>query len=99
MLVDGALEQVRLTAWRDDHLVEVRRAARLTARCFHSASNVPAELVAPAPDRLVLHDHAALKQQFFDVAQAQLEAATPAHCATDAALPEAVTVIEQFRFV
>jgi hypothetical protein len=41
-----------------------------------------AKLIAPAPDRLIGHDHAALKQEFLDVTQAQLIAAIPAHGAT-----------------
>jgi hypothetical protein len=46
-------------------------------------SEALAKFVAPAPDRLVCHDHPALEEQFFDVAQAQLKAEIPAYGATD----------------
>ena len=57
------------------------------------------ELLAPATDRLVGHDHAALEEQFLDVTQAQLEAEIPAHSATVDFGWETVTVIERFRFL
>jgi len=57
------------------------------------------ELLAPATDRLVGHDHAALEEQFLDVTQAQLEAEIPAHGATDDLGWKTVTVIERFRFL
>jgi hypothetical protein len=75
------------------------RAIGLAPRRFHPASQARTEFVAPAPDRLVRHDHAALEEQLFDVAQAQLEAEVPAHCATDNAGWETVTMIERFRFL
>jgi hypothetical protein len=55
---DSAPQQVRLTAHRDEHFVKMPRAAKPAARCFPAVSKVLAELVAPAPDRLVRHDHA-----------------------------------------
>src|ERR1700731_4867366 len=75
------------------------RAAWLASRCFHSASKAGAELIAPASDCLVRHDHAALEEQLFDVAQAQLEAEVPAHCATDNTRRKTVTVIQRFGFL
>jgi hypothetical protein len=68
------------------------RAAWLAAREFRPVSKARAELIAPAPDRLVRHDHTALGEQFLDVAQAQLEAEVPAHGATDDTGWETVTV-------
>jgi chorismate mutase len=38
-----------------------------------------------------------LQQQLFDVTQVRLEAEIPAHCASDDAGWEAVTVMERFR--
>jgi len=61
-------------------------------------SKVLAELVTPASDRLVCHGHASLKEQLFNVAQTQLEAETPAHCATDDRGRKTVAVIKRFRF-
>jgi hypothetical protein len=48
--------------------------AWLTVRGFHPVGKALAELVTPAPDRLVRHGHASLEEQFFDVTQTQLEA-------------------------
>jgi hypothetical protein len=75
------------------------RATRFAPRCLHPASQPRTEFVAPAPDRFIRHDHAALEKQLFDVAQAQLKAKIPAHCAIDDAGWETVTVIERFRFL
>jgi hypothetical protein len=66
------------------------------------ASKARAEFAAPAPasDRLVRHGHAALEEQLFDVAQAQLEAEIPTHCATDDASRKTVPrkiVTDQLR--
>jgi len=52
----------------------VPRTTGLAPRGFHSVSKALSELVAPATDRLVGHDHPALEEQFLDVTQAQLEA-------------------------
>ena len=99
MFINRAPQQVGLTAQRDEHLVKMRRAAKLAAGRFHPVSKARAEFVTPAPDRLVRHDHAALEEQFLDVAQAQLETKVPAHRAADDARWETVTVIERFRFL
>jgi hypothetical protein len=70
----------------------------VSSRGFHPVSEALAKLVAPASDRPICRGHTALEKQFFDVAQAQLEAEVPAHGATDEAGWEAVTVIKRFRF-
>jgi hypothetical protein len=44
-----------------------------------------AEFVTPTPDRFVADNNAALEQQFFDIAQAQLKGKVPAHRLADAA--------------
>jgi hypothetical protein len=64
-----------------------------------SVAKALAELVTPAPDRLICHGHASFEEKFFDVTQAQLEAEIPAYCATDDASRETVAVIERFRFL
>jgi hypothetical protein len=56
---------------------------------------IPAHIPLPG----VRHDHAALEEQLFDVAQAQLEAEIPTHCATDDAGRKTVAVIKRFRFL
>jgi hypothetical protein len=81
------------------NLVEVPRAPRLAARGFHPASKAVAKLIAPASDRLIYHDHAALEEQFLDVAQAQREAEIPSNDAADDTSRETETVIERFRFL
>jgi hypothetical protein len=70
---------------------------RLASRCFHTVSQFRAEFGAPVSDRLVGHNHPALEEQFFDIAQAQLETKVPTHRATDDARRETVTVIQRFR--
>jgi len=72
--------------------------ARLGTRHFHSAREARSKFVAPAPDRFIAHDNAALEQQLFDVAKAQLEAKLPAHGAADNGGRKAMTVIVRFRF-
>jgi hypothetical protein len=99
MRVDRTPQQLRFATQRDEHLVEVPRAIRLTSRRFHPVREALTKLVAPAPDRLVCHGHTALEEQFLDVAQAQLKAEIPAHSATDDPGWETVTVIERLRFL
>src|SRR6516164_1412847 len=72
---------------------------RLTPRRFDAMNKALTKLVTPASDGLVCHDHAALEQQLFDVAQAQLEAEIPSNRAADDASRKTVTVIERFRFL
>jgi hypothetical protein len=57
------------------------------------------ELVAPATNRLICHDHTAFEEQLLNVTQAQLEAEVSAHGATDDAGWETMTVIQRFRFL
>ena len=99
MLVDRTPQQVRFAAKPDEHLVEVPRTTQLASHRFHSMSKALTKPVTPASDRLVSHDHAALEQQFLDVAQAQLEAEIPSESAADETSWETVTVIERFRFL
>jgi hypothetical protein len=61
-------QQVRFPSQRDEHLIKVPRATGLAPRGLHPVSQVLAELVAPASDRLVCHDHPTLKEQFLDIA-------------------------------
>ncbi len=73
VLVDCTPQQVRFATQGDEHLIEVPRATRLAARRFHPMGKARAELLAPAANRLVADRHAALEQQLFDVAQAELD--------------------------
>ena len=50
---------------------------------------------APAPDCLVCHDDPALKEQFLNVTQTQLEAEIPTHRATDDRGRETMAMIER----
>src|SRR5690606_3674979 len=95
MLVDGTPQQVRLTAQRHEHLVQMPGRARLAARGFGAMRKARAELVAPASDRLVADDNTALEQQFLDVAQAQLKSKVPAHRLADHHRKKPVTVIQR----
>src|SRR6218665_3773803 len=56
-----------------------------------------AELVAPATDRLVAEDHAALEHQLFDVTQAQLKPEVPAHRLADHHPRDPMAVIRRLR--
>src|ERR1700738_5124565 len=44
-------------------------------------------------------NHAALEQQFFDVAQAELESEIPVHCVADNRCWEPVAGVERFRLI
>jgi hypothetical protein len=70
-------------------------AACLASGSFHVASKACTEFVAPASDRLVRHDHAALEESLLNVAQTQLEAKIPTHGATDNTSGETVTLIQR----
>jgi hypothetical protein len=94
MLVHRTPQEVRFATQGDEHLVKVPCPTRLVSRCFHPVGKALAKLVAPASDRLIFHGHTALKEQFLDVAQAQLES-VPAHGATDGAGWEAGTVVSR----
>jgi hypothetical protein len=72
-------------------------ALRLAASTW--CSKALTKLVAAASDGLVCHGHAALEEQFFNVAQAQLKAKIPARSATDDLGRETMTVIKRFRFL
>jgi len=56
---------------------------RLAACGLGAMREAGAELVAPAPDRLVADDHAALEQKLLDVSHAQLKSELPAHRLAD----------------
>jgi len=99
MLVHRAPQQVRFAAQGDKHLVEVPRTTGLGSGGFHPTSKTLTELIAPTSNRLVRHNHAALEKQFFNVAQAPLNAEVPAHRTTDNLGWKAVAVIERFRFL
>jgi hypothetical protein len=90
---------MRLAAQRHEHLVKVPRAARLAPHRLGALAESKAELVTPATDRLARDHDAALKQQLFDVAQAQAEPEIPANRATDDDSREAVAMIKRFRLV
>src|SRR5471032_3306895 len=98
MLVHRTPQQVRFASQRDEHLVEMPRTTRLATHRFHTVSKVLTEFVAPASGCLVCHDHAALEEQFLDVAQAQLEAEIPSNSPADDTSRETVPVIKRFRF-
>jgi hypothetical protein len=83
MFVDRPPQPGGLTAQRDEHLVQVPRAAHLAPNCFDVASKLCAKFIASVPDRLVTHDHATLEKQLFDVTQAQLEVGVPTNGAAD----------------
>jgi hypothetical protein len=53
-----------------------------------------AELVTPAPDRLIAHDHAAFEEQLLDVTKAELKPEILAHGATDDDCRKAMAVID-----
>ena len=92
-------QSVRFATQGDEHLVEVPCATGLASRCFRPVSKALAELVTPASDRLVGHDHPTLEEQLLDVAQARLKAEIPAYSATDDFSRETMTVIQRFRFL
>ena len=50
VLIDCSPQQISLATQRDEHLVEVPRATRLTSRRVHAMREARAELVAPASD-------------------------------------------------
>jgi len=90
MLIDCSPQQIRLAAQRNEHFVKVPSRARLATRSLNTMRKARAEFIAPAPDCFVTDDHSALKQQLFNVAQAQRKAKIPAYSATDDGSREAV---------
>ena len=91
MLIDGAPQQVGFSAQRHEHLVQMPGRSRLAACTLGAMRKARAELVAPAPDRLVADDHTALEQKFLDVAQAALKSKMPAHRLADHHRRESMT--------
>jgi hypothetical protein len=86
------LQAVCDTVKRAEDAASVRSVAVST----RSTREICTEFIAPASDRLVCHDPAALEEQFFDVAQAQLEPEVPTHGTTYDAHGETVAVKERF---
>jgi hypothetical protein len=74
LAIDRTPQRVRFATQRDEYLVEVPRATRLASRRFYAVSKDLTKLVAPSSEGFVRHDHTAPKEQFLDVAQAQLKA-------------------------
>src|SRR6266702_5220789 len=54
-----------------------------------------AEFVAPAPDCFITDDYAALEQQLFNVAQAQLKPEIPANGAADDGARESTAMVQR----
>jgi hypothetical protein len=71
VLVHRTPEVVQLAGNADEHLIEVSGVARLRSALAQLASEVAAEVQAPAPDTLVGEDRAPLGEEQFDVAEAQ----------------------------
>ena len=83
-----------LTTQRNLHLVQMPNAANRAPERIGLSSKVRAELVDPGADGRVAHHHAALKQQRFDIAQAELGAEIPAHSAANDSSRKAVAAVE-----
>jgi hypothetical protein len=73
VLIDGAPQQVRLSAQRHKYFVKVPRGAGPATRRFRTVCETRTEFIAPASDRFVADDNPALEQQFFDITQAELK--------------------------
>jgi hypothetical protein len=99
MLINCTPQQIRLAAQRNKHFVEMPGGTRLATRSLDAMREARAKFVAPAPDCFIADDHPALKQQLFEVAQAQLKPEVPAHRATDNGHRKAVTVIKRFSIL
>ncbi len=98
VLVDGPPEQIRLAAQRHEHLVKMPGAAGLTPSGLGEMGKDRTKFFAPTSDRFVAHRDAALEQEFFDVAQVELEAKTPAYGLADDGRRKPVSTIERLRF-
>lgn len=61
VLVDRPLQQIRLATQGDKHFVEMPCGAGLTASGLDAMGEALAEFVAPAPDRLIADNDAALE--------------------------------------
>jgi hypothetical protein len=83
VLVDRSPQQIRLTAQRHEHLVQMPYVARLAPRRFGALRESGAELVAPATDRFIRDHDTTLEQQLLDVAQAQAKPEIPPNRAAD----------------
>jgi hypothetical protein len=73
VLIDGAPQQVRLAAQRHKCFVKVPCGAGPVASRLDATREAHTELIAPASDRFATDDTPTLKQQFFDITQAELK--------------------------
>ena len=73
VLVDGAPEVVPLAADSEEHLIEMPLVPGSRPTPAQPVGEALRELQAPAPDRLVGEDDAALGQEQLDIAEAERE--------------------------
>jgi hypothetical protein len=71
--------------------------ARFASHSLGAIREPRAKFIAPAANGFVTHHDAALEEQLFNVAQAQLKPEIPANGTTDHHRREAMAVIERFR--
>jgi hypothetical protein len=96
VLIACSPQQIGLAAQRHEHFVEVPGRTWLATRSLDAMCEARTDLVAPAPNRLVASDHAALEQQLFNVAQAQLKPKMTVYCVADNRSRKMMTVIKGF---
>jgi hypothetical protein len=93
VLVDSAPEIVELAADAEEHLIEMPLVTRPRPPSAQSIRETLGELQAPAPDRLVGEDDAALGQEQLAVAEAERERVVKPHRVGDDRGREAMTMV------
>lgn len=79
-------------------LIEKPAITATSQACFDPPGELRTEDFAPLPNTLVRHDHTALSEQVFNVAQAQREAMVEPHGAGDDVGWKSITTIRECLF-
>lgn len=98
VLVDGLPEHIRFTAQHREQLIEMPGTARFALSDPDAMHELRAKFIASVAHGFVTHHYAAVEQQFFNVAQAQLKPKVPANGTTDHHCRKAMNAIERFVF-
>ena len=95
ILIDCTPQILQATTDLDEHLVEMPGIAQFSAPSTNAFCVVPAESLAPCPDRLVGHGDAALGHQFLDIAIADGEPKVQPHAMADDFWRKAITTVRR----
>lgn len=95
----AVVSSVHATADLEVYVVEMPRVAQLSASSTNAFGVVLTELVAPGPNRLVCHGHAALGHQLLDIAIADREPEIQPYAVADDFRGKTVAMVGRARAV